>query len=532
MHKIIKTIPFAILMMAAIAMAQITLITPNDGAWIYSQQPEFMWEAGFHINSYQIQIADQSNFSSPSIDTIMATTELQVSLDHALPETLYYWHVRQYDPGPGPWSETRSFRVELKGPDPIAPAADAEIFDATPTFIWYELPGASQYRLTVIPSGSVTPVIDDSTLTDTTYTPLTGLAENMYNWQTQAKDSFGNWSHLSDAWAFTLTIIPSGWTQKDSMPTHVLLPKPKYVKDGGSMVGATLPSEDGAFALYAFRGNKSNEYYRYTTSWTPMESLLFGVKPDKPTKINKKKVGKGASLCFDGENTIYATKGNGTREFWAYNIAMNTWTAKPFVPVPKTLKGGTSIAYYDGNVYLLAGGHKPTDPTNFYGYNVEEDTWVALTGVHISPTFKPWKDGSCITHLGSSIYALKGGDKANVFFSYNITGNTWTQAESLPIMDSIFGKYKKVLVKDGGAMTSSEDVIYAVKGAGSNVFWQYAIVGGWTPLESIPRLHKKSVVKTGSSLAYADGKVWILKGNNSPEFWQFQPAITKSKYRY
>jgi hypothetical protein len=528
MQKTIKAIPIAILLMASIAMAQPTLITPPKDSTIFDPTPFFDWSDESGALSYRIQVDTSPDFGILRIDTTTTSSEWIALSSLAESESLYnyYWRVRVEDPGPGSWSNVWSFGLLNKGPDLIYPEISDTINGPTPTFIWLRQLGTQVYRIVIW--GEVLPIVDD-TIADTTYTCPVTLTDGSYSWDVQAIDCLGNISPVSTR-SFTLTILPSGWTQKDSMPTTVLVPKPKYVKDGGSLVGAIMPTEDGAFALYAFRGNKSNEYYRYTTGWVAMESLLFGVKPDKPTKINKKLVGKGASLCFDGDNTIYATKGNGTKEFWAYNIAMNTWAAKPFVPVPKTLKGGTSIAYYDGKVYLLSGGHKPTDPTNFYGYEVEEDTWVPLPGVHISPTFKAWKDGSCIAQLGGSIYALKGGDKANVFFSYNIIGNTWTQEESLPIMDSIYGKYKKVLVKDGGATTSSEDLIYAVKGAGSNVFWQYSIASGWTPLESIPRLNKKSVVKTGSSLAYADGKVWLLKGNNSPEFWQFQPAITKSKY--
>ena len=44
------------------------------------------------------------------------------------------------------------------------------------------------------------------------------------------------------------------------------------------------------------------------------------MKVTNPAKINKKVVAKGASMCFDGDHTIYATKGNGVPEFWAYDM--------------------------------------------------------------------------------------------------------------------------------------------------------------------------------------------------------------------
>ena len=97
----------------------------------------------------------------------------------------------------------------------------------------------------------------------------------------------------------------------------------------------------------------------------------------------------------------------------------NTWTAKSFVPVPKALKGGTSIAYLNGKVYLLAGSQKKTDPNNFYIYDVASNTWTPGASIALGPSLKPFKDGSCITELGGDIYALKGGDKGNYFYKYD-----------------------------------------------------------------------------------------------------------------
>jgi uncharacterized delta-60 repeat protein len=310
------------------------------------------------------------------------------------------------------------------------------------------------------------------------------------------------------------------WNRYADIPTLILN---KGVKDGGALVAVES-------TLFAFRGNKSNEFYKYSMlpdTWTVMESIPFGYKLGT-TKINKKKIGKGASLCYDSDSIIYATKGNGTKEFWAYNINNNSWTAKAFVTVPKALKGGTSIAYLDGKIYLLAGGHKPTDPTNFYCYNTSTNEWTQATAVLFGSTYKPWKDGSCITEMDGKIYALKGGDKVQYFCAYDTTTQTWT-TDSIPEGDSLYGKWKKVKVKDGGAMTSGEGAIYAIKGGGANVFWKYSTTEGWTRLELIPRLHKKSVPKTGASLAYANGQVYLLKGNNTPEFWCYTPSTAYSK---
>jgi len=310
----------------------------------------------------------------------------------------------------------------------------------------------------------------------------------------------------------------------------------KYVKDGGALC-AVSGTKDGDF-LYALRGNKSNEFYKYTIgypgNWTLMESIPFGVKWPDVNVINKKRIGKGGALCYNGTNTIYATKGNGTFEFLAYDISADTWTHKAYIPSAKGLKGGTSIAYKDGKVYLMAGAQKKDNTKNFFAYNPIQDTWITLTGAPLAPPAtgkaKPFKDGSTISIIGNTIYTLKGGDKFNFFYAYDIAGDTlngtpWTEMESIPRVHPQLGKKNKV--GDGGAMTTDGSVLYAIKGKGKQDFWSYSPIskGVWIPLDTIPRLNgnKKSVPKTGAALAYANGKVWLLKGNNTPEFWQYTP---------
>jgi hypothetical protein len=282
--------------------------------------------------------------------------------------------------------------------------------------------------------------------------------------------------------------------------------------------------------IYTFYGNKSKQFYKYSAGiWSALESIPYGVKSTDPLKINKKTPKKSSALCWDGDNTIFAAKGN-TNEFWAYYIDADTWVQKAFVPVPKKYKGGTSITFWDGIVYLLAGNQKTSDPTNFYSYVPAADTvggvpWTSLTGAPLTPNNKKWKDGSGITAMSGLVYALKGGDKYNVFCAYSISGGTWQEIESLPLTHPMIGK--KVKVKDGGAVATDGSVLYAIKGGGKQDFWMYTPAtdaGAWTPLETIPRLWKKSVPKAGAALTYAEGKIWLMKGNNSLEFWRYLPS--------
>jgi len=326
--------------------------------------------------------------------------------------------------------------------------------------------------------------------------------------------------------------LAGGFTVFTEIPGWQSLANFITISDGGAFVAVT--GEKSGDLLYALRGSKSNEFYMYYEGWTPKESLQFGYKYPltEPPKLNKKFPGKGAALCFDGDHTIYATKGNGTWEFWAYDVTLDTWAPKAFVPTTQKLKGGTSMAYKNGLVYLLAGAQKKDNFNNFFAYDPTLNTWTTLCGAPVTPPAtlkaKPFKDGSAISIIGNTIYALKGGDKYNFFYTYDIAGDYWVEKETIPLIHPMLLKKNKV--GNGGAMTTDGSILYAIKGKGKQDFWSYSPIskGVWIPLDTIPRFgeaYKKSVPKTGAALAYANDAVWLMKGNKTPEFWCYTPSV-------
>jgi len=489
------------------------LISPANASIINNTTTQLVWHSVSDAVLYNLVV---NSGKSEIVNEMLSDTTFTPD---EFAEGNYAWKIRAQD-AVGNWSNFSTewtFTIASSGPaapNLVSPNNGANINDLTPEFIWHSAADADTYNLTVELEKQIIEINTD----DTTYTPVSNLSEGTYLWKVRAKNSLGNWGFFSNQWSFTIITTTPGWMHKDPMPTRIT---GKYVKDGGAIVSA-------GGNLYAFRGNKSWEFYRYDEgsrgTWTQIDSIPYGVKPTAPTTINKKKVGKGAALCYDGDNTIYATKGNSTKEFWAYSILDNNWTAKAFVPVPKHLKGGTSIVFDNGKVYLLAGGQKTTDPTNFYVYETSNNTWSSKTKATLFEG-KAYKDGSSITFLGGKIYALQGGGKHNYFARFDDL--IWTQLETIPQQypTNIVSNPKKNKVKDGGAMTTDGSVIYAIKGGGKNEFWKYTpgSPGVWTGLDTIPSLNKKSVPKTGAALTFASGRVYLLKGNNTTEFLQFTP---------
>ncbi len=76
--------------------------------------------------------------------------------------------------------------------------------------------------------------------------------------------------------------------------------------------GATLTSDGNRF-IYAFKGGRSTEFWRYDAVLDSWEELA----PIPPGR-NWRRVGAGGALTFFA-GKIYAFKGGGSREFWCYD---------------------------------------------------------------------------------------------------------------------------------------------------------------------------------------------------------------------
>ncbi|MEO0077303.1 MAG: hypothetical protein ABIK19_06520, partial [candidate division WOR-3 bacterium] len=256
-----------------------------------------------------------------------------------------------------------SVKVLLAVPALNLPANFSVLYTATPFFDWSDVTGASEYQIQIDNDNNFfSPEVDTIVASSQLQIQPPGLSDDTFFWRVRAGLPYSFWSETRQ-FIINTAPMPSGWTQKEPIETSV----PNAIKDGGAIVGV-------GNELYAFVGTKTNKFKKYTIgsksgwSYTQSESLPFGYKypTTTPPTINKKYPGKGAALCYDGTSKIYATRGNGTREFWSFNLLTRTWTREESIPVPKGVKGGTALAFNAGKVYLLAGGQKTTDVNNFY----------------------------------------------------------------------------------------------------------------------------------------------------------------------
>jgi hypothetical protein len=387
--------------------------------------------------------------------------------------------------------------------------AQVETFQA-----FFRINGPTSYAdsLTVSLGGGL-----DSILSFATWLPATGIyTARCSTWLAPDANPANDTLGLSFR---AMVIIPPGWTRR-----LALLPgaRRKNVKDGGALAWGREPLNDTDF-VYAFKGNNTYEFYRYnvaTNTWVARESI-----PARNRLLKKKAVKKGSSLAFGTDGRIYATKGNGTYDFWQYdpNKPWGTrWSQMEDVPLgAKKCKegvGAAAVRVGGGDyVYLLKG----SNTTEFYRYSIGANAWEAMPNAPLGTSGKMFKNGSCLTYDGGdTIFALKG--TYNEFFTYSISGRNWTTRETLPRIAP--PGTRKTKVKDGAGIAYNGRVVYTMKGGNTNEFWTYRCPDRrWLLADPMPAGLKK--VKGGGSLTFGADRCWAFRGNNTLEFWQYKPTL-------
>ena len=315
------------------------------------------------------------------------------------------------------------------------------------------------------------------------------------------------------------TILIGGWLRRDDLP---LGPKKKGVGPGASL--AYIPDT----FVYALKGNGTCEFYRFNifeNYWQTLCSIPYSGEKRKGVK-------GGGALCSNLRDRVFALKGNKTDEFWVYFPDGDSWKPlRPVPPIPKSgIKDGAGIAYaVKGDsefVFLLKG----TGTYTFLAYYIGGDTWLERKEAPPGPLIKKWKKGSCIASDGSRVYALKGGGKYNEFYIYDVLSDTWLIGDTLPLMRGGVSAKKKKL-KDGAALCYAPTVnrLYAFKGGNTDEFWSYSLaLGKWDERDPIPVSGKR--VKSGASLTFTDFRIYAFKGNKTLEFWMYLPIETTGRY--
>ena len=95
-------------------LAALLLVSPENGATLTSQMVTLVWQPIADADFYDLQVSETQDFSSLVHESSRRGEVSSQTVGPLAAGLTYYWRARARSPsGPGPWSETRSFAVDL-----------------------------------------------------------------------------------------------------------------------------------------------------------------------------------------------------------------------------------------------------------------------------------------------------------------------------------------------------------------------------------------------------------------------------------
>ncbi|HYQ86637.1 MAG TPA: hypothetical protein VES59_05280 [Bacteroidota bacterium] len=182
--------------------ATVALLSPPSGSSVSPVSATLQWMAVPGAFFYKVQLDISRAFGNPITNESIATNAITVT--GLLQDTWYYWRVVvgtpfgvSYYQDPADSFKTLKILLPPAAPPIISPTASGTGIANTPTFSWHAGSGPLTYQLQLSISAKYTPVVHDTTLSDTSVVfPDPLLNCTMYYWRVRGWNSqtFGPFS--------------------------------------------------------------------------------------------------------------------------------------------------------------------------------------------------------------------------------------------------------------------------------------------------------------------------------------------------
>jgi hypothetical protein len=213
------------------------LRSPSNNGIVTSPNQTYKWTEVTQASFYRLQVDDNDDFSSPSIDILVNGTVYPCAYHYANGRT-YHWRIMALNQSiDSAWTVPSSFSVSiaLSSPSLLTPSNGAIIYSADMILNWTDIPGAIVYHFQI--SNSIdftTPTVD--ALVQPSYYDTSSLRSNTtYYWRVMASnDNYQSkwspassffigihyflksysWSYQGHAFSFDLNISGPSYYQK------------------------------------------------------------------------------------------------------------------------------------------------------------------------------------------------------------------------------------------------------------------------------------------------------------------------------
>ncbi len=358
--------------------------------------PTFSWSAVNGASKYEIQISPNANFTSFTVNNAAITTTSFTTT--ALTDNIYYWRVAAIDTANnrGGFSEPQQFVIDTVAPPAptLTQYSPSPGNDLTPTLVWSN-PGGGAVKYDILIKQGATTLINETGLTQLTYTPTVALPVGAISWQVRAVDAAGNVGSYAAASTLELSNA-AAWRLRFLRDRRILNTGTSYGSGAYDRlkfypgIGAVYYAENFSNSMSSYRfeinnWNKSNQIPTNGTSyWTEFQ---------------------------DSEGNLQIINGYNSLKIVKYNPSSNSWTSIGETPaIAGIYLYPWGVAVDDADWHILY--------THNFNGNVLHTTFNA--------TSLSWGTETLIAPGGITPVNLGGSPYSNVAFpsiAYDTTNN-------------------------------------------------------------------------------------------------------------
>ena len=192
-----------------------SLLSPGNKSLVTDLFPRLDWSTSSPMNGtvfdhYQLQVADNINFTAPVVDTNiddLLNSEYIVADPLLQPNTMYFWRVRAFNTAGEyrSWSDAWYFREAMLPPEIVAPADGAQLDNQRPLLDWQDVNGASSYSIQISTRSNMKRPFIKKNVTGSEYLPTSDLPKNkVLYWCVRANGDNGPsaWSEVRSMFVF------------------------------------------------------------------------------------------------------------------------------------------------------------------------------------------------------------------------------------------------------------------------------------------------------------------------------------------
>ncbi|OYT14691.1 MAG: hypothetical protein B7C24_16975 [Bacteroidetes bacterium 4572_77] len=287
------------------------LITPIANAIDIELQPQLTWEDLEWASEYQIQISEESDFSTTVVSTYVTNSSYTPSTALDM-QSQYFWRVKASGNGETTvWSEVRKFTTVNPAGIPIlySPANGATNVNAMPLFDWGAISGATEYTIQISIDNTFASSVYSDTPTDSKYLMPTKLMEGIrYYWRVKAHTAIdeSDWSQVRSFTTFISTLdAPTLSEPLEGMKNVAYLPRfdwsdvsganqyhIRVLKASDQTIAIAINSNTSEYtAIQELEGNTTYIWYvnatdgTNTSEWSNTWSFTTEPLPEGPTLI-------------------------------------------------------------------------------------------------------------------------------------------------------------------------------------------------------------------------------------------------------